>query len=103
MNNRKRTAGILILMIVLLLFLSCMRPIIFEIAEVPVSYLDAVRTQARGLYSTKLPLLPSFVTVDRFVENKVFYTIYYFPFGSVGMSYTDGDGYNTEKTLSGLS
>ena len=32
----------------------------------------------------------------------MFYTIHYFPFGRVGMSYHLWDGYNMEKTLTRL-
>ena len=43
--------------------------------------------------------MPVFVSVKDFSRGKVNYTVYFFPFGTVGMSYTEQDGYNIEKTL----
>lgn len=83
------------------LCLMASRPMISHKKDVPVPYLDAIEHQAKGVYSTRLPLLPVYVSVERFSERTVFYTIHYFPFGSVGMSYTEDDGYNIEKPLTG--
>ena len=65
--------------------------------------MEAVKEQAQGVYSSRLPLIPVYVRVDSYMEEKIFYTIYYFPFGTVEMSYIEGDGYNIEKSLSRLS
>ena len=48
-------------------------------------------------------MIPVYVRIDSYAEEKLYYTIYYFPFGTVGMSYVEGDGYNIEKSLSRLS
>lgn len=37
------------------------------------------------------------ISIDRFSNEWVYYTIYYFPFGTVGMSYGPGEGYDEEK------
>ncbi len=69
----------------------------------PQDYIEAVEAQAKGVYSRTLPLIPVCVTADKTEDDTLFYTIYYFPFGTVEMSYTPDDGYNIEKPLSGLS
>lgn len=99
----KRRFWIVIILLLLLLAGFCVRPILICSADLPEPYLLAVRNDARGFYSSKLPLVPLYVTVDGFSDRGLYYTIHYFPFGSVGMSYLEGDGYNTEKPLSGLS
>jgi len=35
-------------------------------------------------------------------QGTVYYTIRYFPFGTVGMSYSEEGLYNIEKSLTGL-
>jgi hypothetical protein len=74
-------------------------PIISCNAEISEEYLEAIESHAKGIYSTVLPLVPIYISVDSFSSNKVYYTIYYFPFGTVGMSYIEVDGYNIEKPL----
>ena len=71
--------------------------------ELPEDCLAAVESQSKGVYSPKLPLLPLFVRVDSYTDGVVRYTIHYFPFGTLGMSYRAGEGYNIEKPLSGWS
>ena len=78
------------------------RPIVHYKAEVPESYRIAIVGQAQGVYSNQLPLVPIYVCVTDYEGLRAFYTIYYFPFGSVGMSYAEHDGYNCEEYLSGL-
>jgi len=73
-----------------------------NIIALPEEYLQAVESQAKGLYSSKLPLIPVAVTVEETDGSRVFYTIHYFPLGSVGMSYHPVDGYNMEKPLTGI-
>ena len=58
--------------------------------------------QARGLYSRRLPLVPVLVRLDGMEGGTVFYTIHYFPFGTVGMSFSEEGLYNIEKPLTGL-
>lgn len=62
----------------------------------------AIDSQARGLYSDKLWLVPVVVNVTGFTDKQVEYTIFYLPFGTVDMSYTKADGYNMKKPLTGL-
>lgn len=77
-------------------------PILSCSIEVPEKYLDAIDAQAKGLYSNRVPLVPIYVSVDDYIGKRVYYTIYYFPFGTVGMSYHEEDGYGMEKSLTGL-
>ena len=63
---------------------------------------EAAAKQAKGLYSSRLPLIPVYVSMDRMEGGTVFYTIHYFPFGTVGMSYSEEGLYNIEKPLTGL-
>ena len=78
-------------------------PIVTGGEKLSAEYIRAVESQSKGLYSHKLPLVPLFVSIDYVKEDRVFYTIHYLPFGSVEMSYSEADGYNTEKQLSPLS
>ena len=93
----------LLLLVILagVLYHGCQGPVL-KGAKLPDYYEEAVLSQAMGLYSQKLPLVPVLVRVDAFSEETVHYTIFYFPFGSVGMSYNRSDGYNIEKPLSRL-
>ena len=93
-----RIAAIIVLLIAALCILS-FRPIVYCGTELPGGCLAAIKSQSAGIYSHRLPLVPVFVSVDSFSRGKVSYTIYYFPFGTVGMSYTEQDGYNIEKPL----
>ncbi len=77
-------------------------PYIAGKAKLSESQIEAIEEQARGRYSDALPLIPVFVRVDRVEGEQIFYTIFYFPFGIVGMSYLAGEGYNIEKPLTGL-
>ena len=77
-------------------------PVILNKAEIPQEYIKAIESQSKGVYSNTLPLVPIYISVDEYVDERVYYTIYYFPFGSVGMSYHNVDGYNIEDPLTGL-
>ncbi len=77
-------------------------PVVYCDTDIPDSYLEAVESQVRGVYSKKMPLVPLYVSVHSFSGEKVLYTIHYFPFGTVEMSYQEGDGYNIEKPLTRL-
>lgn len=101
----KKKTGIAIGLLVVLmaaLFLFCRNPIVTSDIEIPKNYMDAARNQAKGLYSKRLPLVPVVVRIDSYSEGVLYYTIYYFPAGSVGMSYIEGEGYNIEKPLTNL-
>ena len=64
---------------------------------------DAIESQSKGVYSNKLPLVAVYVKVTDYSDEKAYYTIHYFPFGTVDMSYSESDGYNIEKQLTSLS
>ncbi len=74
-------------------------PLVLCEADIPNDYIEAIDNQAKEAYSPILPLIPVYVTVDCFSFNTVYYTIHYFPFGTVGMSYKGNGGYNIEKPL----
>ena len=86
-----------------MLFAFSKNPIVSCNIEITENYMEAVKEQAQGIYSNRLPLIPVYVRIDRYEEEKLYYTIYYFPLGTVGMSYVEGDGYNIEKQMSRLS
>ena len=96
----KKRLFITIAIVVMLIFVLCYltsNPIISVPKDVPEHYVEAIKSQSKGVYSNVLPLVPVYVSVDNLSANRVYYTIHYFPFGTVGMSYTEGDGYNIEK------
>lgn len=102
--KKKISIGIIITAaLIIVLFAFTKNPIVSCNIEIPESYMEAVKEQAKGVYSNRLPLIPVYVRIDRYTEGKLYYTIYYFPLGSVGMSYVEGDGYNIEKSLSRIS
>ena len=78
-------------------------PIVLCNIDIPKEYRDVIEQEAKGVYSYRLPLVPVRVSVDRYdmSADRVYYTIYYFPFGSVGMSYKGDDGFFQEKPLTG--
>ncbi len=47
-------------------------------------------------------LFPVEVTIDDFSNNRLFYTIHYWPMGTLKMSYSAIDGYSTEGHLKWL-
>lgn len=98
----KRWLAAAVLVAVLCLGLLCNRPIVTQKEYVTPPLAEAAERQARGLYSARLPLIPVHVSLDRMAEGTVFYTIHYFPFGTVGMSFSEEGLYNIEKPLTGL-
>lgn len=103
MKKKKICAVIaaLLLLDLLALCFFCDFPVLLE-TTLPDPYTQAIKSQAKGPYSQNLPLIPICVRITGFDRETVHYTIYYFPFGSVGMSYHPQDGYNIEKPLSGI-
>jgi hypothetical protein len=93
---------LLVLLLVLVLCISAVRPPVLFGSGLSEEARKAVQSQSAGLYSRRLPLVPLFVTVDRLESQRVYYTIWYFPVGCVGMSWEPTDGYNMEKPLTGL-
>ena len=101
----KRKIGIGVILTVFLmivLFVFSRNPVVSSDIEIPVSYMEAVKDHAKGFYSKRLPLVPVYVSIDEYSAGALYYTIYYFPFGTVGMSYIEGDGYNIEKPLTNM-
>ena len=101
---KKRVIVTIVIVSILVAGLSIMalHPVISCKMDIPEHYVEAIESQSKGLYSNVLPLVPIYVTVNRFETEKVYYTVHYFPFGTVDMSYTMSDGYNIEKVLTGL-
>lgn len=60
---------------------------------------DAIRTVSSGVYSTRAPFVPLLVMVDERREDYVFWTEYYFPFGTEEMELFGADGFNCTKQL----
>ena len=100
---RKNIIGVTAVTILLVLGLSILasEPVVFCKTDLPEGYLSAIESQSAGLYSRNLPLVPVFVSVNAVSGKTVFYTIHFFPVGTVGMSYREDDGYNIEKPLTG--
>ena len=96
----KKKVLVLLLIFVLSLSFLCNKPIVKYNSELSTIYKSAVESQSKGIYSSRLPLIPVYVSVGDMEEERIYYTIYYFPFGTVGMPYSQADGYNMEKTLS---
>ena len=71
--------------------------------DMPNDIYEAVESQSEGVYSSKLPLVAVYVNVTDYFDEKAYYTIHYFPFGTVDMSYSESNGYNIEKQLTKLS
>ena len=93
-------AAVAVLLGVMLAAAFC--PLVRCKTDIPDEMLQAVKSQAKGFYSRRLPLIAVYVSVNSFDDGRVYYTVYYFPFGSAGMSYTKEDGYNMEKPLLGI-
>ena len=98
----RRGIAAVVLLAALSLGLLCARPIVTCKEYVTPPLAEAAERQARGLYSARLPLIPVHVSLDRMERGTVFYTIHYFPFGTVGMSFSEEGLYNIEKPLTGL-
>ena len=102
--KKKIGIGVIITVVFIIVLVAFSKnPIVSCNIEIPENYMEAVKEQAEGVYSSRLPLIPVYVQIDRYEEEKLYYTIYYFPLGTVGMSYIEGEGYNIEKQLSRLS
>ena len=95
----KKVLLVIALALILGLGILSKNPIVICDNDLPEEYMEAIESQAEGLYSRKLPLVPVCVNVTSFDNETVYYMIYYFPLGTVGMSYKKNDGYNMEKSL----
>lgn len=100
----KKMIIILISIVILIFFIRIFTcgPIISCRIELPAGYIKVIESQSKGQYSDTLPLIPVYVSVDCFCDGRVYYTVHYFPLGSVGYSFMDSDGFNIEKPLTGL-
>ena len=105
MSMRKIIKPVLIIAVALVIILRIFSAnlIISCDFDIPQTTYEAIESQAEGKYSDKLPLVAMYVNVTDYSDQKVYYTIHYFPFGSVGMSFDESDGYNIEKQLTKLS
>lgn len=88
--------------LVFIVSLSVLHPVVVYKVDIPDHYQEAIESQSKGIYSSKLPLVAVYVSVDAIEDDRVYYTIRYFPFGKIAMSYAENDGYNIEKPLTGL-
>ena len=95
----KKVLLVIALALILGLGILSKNPIVICDDDLSEEYKEAIESQAEGLYSRKLPLVPVCVNVTSFDDETVYYMIYYFPLGTVGMSYKKNDGYNMEKSL----
>ena len=91
--------AVVTLVLALVLFMGTAGPVISNGADLPGEYAEAIQSQSKGPYSKKLPLISIWTNVTGYEEGTAFYTIHYFPFGTVEMSYHAGNGYNIEKPL----
>ena len=103
MRKRKPVAiTVIVILLILGLFCAALQFPLLCGLQVPKALEKAVQDQAKGIYSKSLPLMPVVVRITGFDRERVYYTIDYFPFGSVEMSYHPQDGYNIEKPLLGI-
>lgn len=102
MKRIKKATGIVAITLMLILCFLTMNPLFFCDIDIPGPYEAAIKSQSKGLYSKYLPLVPIYITVDQYAAGIAEYTIHYFPFGTVGMSYREWDGYHIEKPLTGF-
>lgn len=101
----KKKIGIVVALIVVVaavLFGLSQNPIVSCNIEIPESYMEAAKEQAKGAYSKRLPLVPVYVSIEDYSEGVLYYTIHYFPLGTVEMSYREDGGYNIEKPLTNM-
>lgn len=99
MKKKGIVAALVLLGLLLLLGILLSQPVFLCKIEIPENYRMAIVSQSEGVYSRRLPLIPVYISEDRCLENRVFYTIYYFPLGTVEMSFHATEGYNIEKPL----
>ncbi|MBQ1235021.1 MAG: hypothetical protein IIX77_05295, partial [Oscillospiraceae bacterium] len=67
--------------VVLIGALLYMGPVVLNDDGLTCHFSAAIDSQARGLYSDKLWLVPAMVNVTGFTDEQVEYTIFYLPFG----------------------
>ena len=94
---------LLIVVFIILLRIFSANLIISCDFDIPNTTYEAIEGQSKCVYSSKLPLMAVYVNITDYSDEKAYYTIHYFPFGTVDMSYSKSDGYNIEKQLTNLS
>ena len=103
--KKRKTIRIVLLSAALLIgglrFVSS-HPFVSLKCDVPEEAAAEICRQSLGVYSNRLPLLPVLISIESVSNEQVFYTIHYFPFGTVGMTYSAADGFNQVKPLTGL-
>ena len=64
MKKKQVIAAAAALCVVLVLAMLCANPVISGGKELPTEFRNAIQSQAGGLYSRRLPLVPVVVTVE---------------------------------------
>ena len=98
MKKHKKAMIALLIVALFGMILAC----ISSRCEVPEEYVAEIRAQSVGVYSKKVPLLPIYISIEQFSAGRAYYTVHYFPFGTLGMSYSLTDGFCQENPLTGL-
>lgn len=103
--KKNKTIVIILLVVALLIGVLCYvssHPFVSSKCEISEEYVSEIYAQTMGTYSNRIPLLPVVISIENLSGERAYYTIHYFPFGTVEMSYSPTDGFNQEKALSGL-
>ena len=97
MKKHKKAMIALLIVALFGMILACIssHPFVSRRCEVPEEYVA-------GVYSKKVPLLPICISIEQFSAGRAYYTVHYFPFGTLGMSYSLTDGFCQENPLTGL-
>ncbi len=103
MNKPFKAVILIFIILTILLRIFSANLIISCDFDIPHATYEAIENQAKGLYSNKLPLVAVYVNISDYSDGIARYTIHYFPFGTVDMSFSESDGYNIEKHLTRLS
>ena len=73
--KKKMGIGVIITVVLLIvLFAFSKNPIVSCNIEIPENYMEAIKEQAEGVYSKRLPLIPVYVRIDNYAEKKLYYT-----------------------------
>lgn len=86
------------------MILACIssHPFVSRRCEVPEEYVAEIRAQSVGVYSKKVPFFADLHFHRAVSAGRAYYTVHYFPFGTLGMSYSLTDGFCQENPLTGL-
>ena len=89
MKKHKKAMIALLIVALFGMILACIssHPFVSRRCEVPEEY---------------VPLLPIYISIEQFSAGRAYYTVHYFPFGTLGMSYSLTDGFCQENPLTGL-